>query len=313
MGFGSGFGGLGKLSDKVVLGSVKTVAFNDGTSLKSHSDFTFDKDTKTLRVPNLSGSLTALSDGSPYLRAGANITLTTGSGGWVTIASSGGGGSSEHDKLSNINWSASGHTGANLSVPIFSQSGSAGIVLPPDSGTRVGKVLGWISDTALGWTTVVASVFFAGFGEGQDIIDLYTAGANSFDELEPENFIIGSVPGYDDNYIDANPSSEIVALTGIFGAHVVGYNPLTDIVDPATSLQPAGVFNEDAPTDSDGDGLADDTETQLGTDPLSPDSDSDGIADYQEVQIDTNPLSADTDGDGIADGADSMPKDPGIS
>lgn len=35
----------------------------------------------------LSGSLTALTDGSPYLIAGSNITLTTGSGGEITINS----------------------------------------------------------------------------------------------------------------------------------------------------------------------------------------------------------------------------------
>ena len=40
----------------------------------------------------LSGSLTALSDGSPYLLAGPNITLATGSTGAITISASGGGG-----------------------------------------------------------------------------------------------------------------------------------------------------------------------------------------------------------------------------
>lgn len=39
----------------------------------------------------LSGSLNKLSDGSNYLLAGSNITLTTGSNGAVTIAASGGG------------------------------------------------------------------------------------------------------------------------------------------------------------------------------------------------------------------------------
>lgn len=40
----------------------------------------------------LSGSLTNLSDGTPYLLAGSNITITTGSNGAVTISASGGGG-----------------------------------------------------------------------------------------------------------------------------------------------------------------------------------------------------------------------------
>ena len=37
----------------------------------------------------LSGSLTKLSDGTSYLRAGSNVTITSGSGGFITIASSG--------------------------------------------------------------------------------------------------------------------------------------------------------------------------------------------------------------------------------
>ena len=40
----------------------------------------------------ISGSLTRLTDGSSYLIAGTNITLTTGANGSVTIDSSGGGG-----------------------------------------------------------------------------------------------------------------------------------------------------------------------------------------------------------------------------
>ena len=42
-------------------------------------------------APALSGSLTHLSDGTSYLIAGSNVTITTGSSGAVTIASSGGG------------------------------------------------------------------------------------------------------------------------------------------------------------------------------------------------------------------------------
>jgi len=44
-------------------------------------------------VEGLSGSLTKLNDGTSYLIAGNNVTITTGSNGAVTIASTGGGGS----------------------------------------------------------------------------------------------------------------------------------------------------------------------------------------------------------------------------
>lgn len=54
--------------------------------------------------------------------------------------------------------------------------------------------------------------------------------------------------------------------------------------------------------DSDGDGLLNDEEYELGTDPLNPDTDGDGLTDYEETLHGTDPLSSDTDGDGLLDG-----------
>lgn len=55
--------------------------------------------------------------------------------------------------------------------------------------------------------------------------------------------------------------------------------------------------------DTDGDGLDDIREKQLGTDPNKKDSDGDGLTDGDEVLIwNTEPLNSDTDGDGYADG-----------
>lgn len=57
--------------------------------------------------------------------------------------------------------------------------------------------------------------------------------------------------------------------------------------------------------DSDGDGLTDDEETVLGTNPNNSDSDNDGLFDKEEVEIyHTDPLKVDTDGDGFSDGAE---------
>lgn len=85
------------------------------------------------------------------------------------------------------------------------------------------------------------------------------------------------------------------------------------------------------PLDSDGDGLTDDFESELGTasglsdsdgdglsdgdevnqflsDPMRSDTDSDGLTDAQELQTyGTNPLLADTDGDGLMDGIETSP------
>ena len=56
------------------------------------------------------------------------------------------------------------------------------------------------------------------------------------------------------------------------------------------------------PTDTDGDGLADAVEGELGTDPTIADTDGDGLSDGVEVlRLGTNPLLSDSDEDGIYD------------
>lgn len=71
-------------------------------------------------------------------------------------------------------------------------------------------------------------------------------------------------------------------------------------------------------TDDDNDGLTDEFEVSIGTNPLLADSDGDGLSDYSEVSLDgnssayspgldLNPLEADSDGDGLADAADPEP------
>lgn len=55
--------------------------------------------------------------------------------------------------------------------------------------------------------------------------------------------------------------------------------------------------------DYDRDGLSNNKETSLGTDPKNSDTDSDGLGDYEEVNIyKTDPKVSDTDNDGYSDG-----------
>ncbi len=55
--------------------------------------------------------------------------------------------------------------------------------------------------------------------------------------------------------------------------------------------------------DTDGDGLTDQEELQLGTDPKNPDTDGDGLTDGEEVKVyKTDPLNPDTDYDALKDG-----------
>ncbi len=68
------------------------------------------------------------------------------------------------------------------------------------------------------------------------------------------------------------------------------------------------------PVDSDRDGLNDDEEKRIGTDPQNPDTDGDGLRDGDEILLGTNPLKADTDGGGVKDGQEvaggTDPKNP---
>jgi hypothetical protein len=57
--------------------------------------------------------------------------------------------------------------------------------------------------------------------------------------------------------------------------------------------------------DSDGDGLSDWKEFDLGTSPTNVDTDGDGLSDGQELTLGTNPLVPDSDGDGMPDGWES--------
>jgi hypothetical protein len=56
--------------------------------------------------------------------------------------------------------------------------------------------------------------------------------------------------------------------------------------------------------DTDGDGLTDGQEIAFGSDPLQRDSDDDGLSDFDEFMANTNPRLADTDGDGFSDSAE---------
>lgn len=82
------------VGNPIAVGGInKAVQFNDNGVFAGDSTFTFDKTTKTLTAKNLSGSLTTLSDGSPYIIAGSdNISIITTSLGGIVISSSAGGG-----------------------------------------------------------------------------------------------------------------------------------------------------------------------------------------------------------------------------
>lgn len=74
--------------------------------------------------------------------------------------------------------------------------------------------------------------------------------------------------------------------------------------DGLTDAQEQDLGTDPENADTDGDGLTDGEEVNdYGTDPLNPDTDEDGLQDGEEVNShNTDPLNEDTDGDGLTDG-----------
>lgn len=73
----------------------------------------------------------------------------------------------------------------------------------------------------------------------------------------------------------------------------------------AVAEKPVDARKGIVPADADKDGLTDDREATLGTNPTLADSDRDGLTDFDEVEVyHSDPNKADTDGDGNPDGAE---------
>ncbi len=72
---------------------------------------------------------------------------------------------------------------------------------------------------------------------------------------------------------------------------------IDDVVTPTTGA----TTTTWSPTDADGDGLTNDEEAEIGSDPNDPDTDGDGLIDGEEVFLGTDPTNPDTDGDGSSD------------
>ncbi|MCP3747558.1 S-layer homology domain-containing protein [Paenibacillus sp. A3M_27_13] len=104
------------------------------------------------------------------------------------------------------------------------------------------------------------------------------------------------LPDYKEEMIGTdkhNPDTDGDGLTDGQEVNLIGTNPLKIDTD--------GNGVNDGDEDSDGDGLTNAKEIQLGTNPNNKDSDFDGWEDAYELKKGTNPLEADTDLDGLKD------------
>ncbi len=91
------------------------------------------------------------------------------------------------------------------------------------------------------------------------------------------------------------------AVLSAIGGGIILFYPKPQPAAPSLQQQKPAQVVEDK--DSDGDGLKDSTERDLGTNWQNRDTDADELSDYEEVTVyKTDPLKADTDGDGFLDG-----------
>ncbi|MEA3249783.1 MAG: hypothetical protein U9Q03_05525 [Patescibacteria group bacterium] len=103
------------------------------------------------------------------------------------------------------------------------------------------------------------------------------------------------------------PGEHVLSVEGFDKVAATRENGETDLIparethDDGSSGQPA----TDGSSDTDGDGMTNDEESEAGTDPVSADTDGDGLLDQDELDVfGTDPTNPDTDGDGIMDGAE---------
>ena len=141
---------------------------------------------------------------------------------------------------------------------------------------------------------VMISLFVVGIST-----ESYISNSNSVQD--GNNTPTDSISGAEQSGTDASSSTETDTDTDLSSTETA--------TDASTSTEtPVGTESEltpsnDQTTDSDSDGLSDEREAELGTDPELADSDGDGLEDGSELnEYGTDPTSADSDSDGLNDG-----------
>lgn len=129
------------------------------------------------------------------------------------------------------------------------------------------------------------------------------------DKIKPRYFMIGLVViiivifwfgywAYTQFFTGERNSGEIILNTEPEEIELDNIDEKKEIIESGINVNSTAISN-----DIDGDGLSNEEEEILGTDPENPDTDGDGLSDREEVKIyHTDPLHEDTDLDGYLDG-----------
>ena len=211
-----------------------------------------------------------------------------------------------------LTWYESGGMQAGLqnapSVPaamvVKGQSWSFGIV--PHDGTSAGP------EVRSATVAVENSVPVADAGVMAEVLErrVHDMDGSASDDVDPQDRLTFSwtqLPGGP----RVNLSSTTSATVSFTAPSVLGTTMLTFALTvsdgEATSPEARVVVLVTPVADMDADGLDDEEEADLGTDPNRGDTDRDSLRDGEDVALGLDPLDADTDDDGIRDGEEPMP------
>jgi minor extracellular serine protease Vpr len=200
-------------------------------------------------------------------------------------------------------------TNSSRSVEITSFKGTATVSFTVNSAAIAQLQDGSISVPANGVENFDASVLAADIANVTDRVEsTLTVERQQFEaDLEfriPSGELNYRVVDQPTNGSVLSPQGEVTSNTGIFeyrpSTGFVGTDSFTfKVFDTGNSasesnLGTVSVLVEDTGIDSDGDGLSDQQEYELGTDPQSADSDGDGYSDGEEVAAGSDPKDAES-------------------
>ncbi|MBT8202988.1 MAG: PD40 domain-containing protein [Acidimicrobiia bacterium] len=223
----------------------------------------------------------------------------------------------------------------NSNGPVISADGTtiafvsiADNLVPGDENQAIDV---FVHDTVTGITTLVskASDGTQGIGHGGEWPVISADGTKVAFFSDASNLVPGDTDNWGDVFVhdlitgetirvsvatsgeQANSDSGLVSMSA--DGTQIAFRSRADNLVPGDTNQARDVFLHDTVTgettlvcpDTDGDGLDDNEEAVLGTDPANPDTDGDGLADGREIDLGTDPLDSDTDNDGLDDGTES--------
>ncbi|MBT3689842.1 hypothetical protein HN800_04670 [bacterium] len=151
---------------------------------------------------------------------------------------------------------------------------------------------------------------YDGYLDGQEVRNGYSLFDNSSIKLSYDDSLVNSLKGKillqveshgEAWYVNTEDSKRHYMTDGEAAYQIMRYLGI-GITNDDLSKIPIDSEESLEVQDSDNDGLSDDYEISIGTDPNHPDSDNDNLTDSEEVNVwETNPLLADSDNDGYID------------